>query len=111
MDTITLAESVSRLGQLRDLEREPAVLHGYARAPGGPGCTDHIDPITGYRVHLGTVVARIRRETRDALMVQAMGVRGVRGQQADEEVAGDQGVERGGHTYPVTPTTSAEKSP
>jgi hypothetical protein len=59
------AETGSRLGQIRDLERELAELHGYRRAPHGAGL-DCLDPSTGERISLGAVVSRLRREHREA---------------------------------------------
>ena len=63
-------ETGSRLGQLRDLERELAELHGYRRAPGG-GALDCIDPSAGERMTLGAVISRLRREHREARVAGA----------------------------------------
>lgn len=62
-----LAETTSRLGQIRELERDLAALHGYHRAPHGYGSSlDCIDPATGERLSLGAAISRIRREAREA---------------------------------------------
>lgn len=66
MDPVLFDETASRLGQLRDEERDLAALHGYALAPGvGPYSLDHIDPASGDRITLGAVVARIRQAMRE----------------------------------------------
>ena len=65
MPAIDPAETLSRLGQIRDLESELADFHGYPRAPHAPGSAlDRLDPATGERIGLGCVIARIRREAR-----------------------------------------------
>lgn len=65
-------ETGSRLGQIRDLERELAELHGYRRPPlGQGGSLDCVDPSTGERMTLGAVISRLRREHREARVAGA----------------------------------------
>lgn len=82
-------ETGSRLGQLRDLERELAELHGYRRPPHGQGGSlDCIDPSTGERLTLGAVVSRLRREHRERGQVLARQERGHGHEQAGESCGG-----------------------
>lgn len=103
-------ETGSRLGQLRGLEFELAALHGYRRAPHGNGL-DCLDPITGERISLGAVIARLRREHREA-RERAEGARLFARQergQGDDEAA--EQVQRG-HGAMVVPVAAAgEGSP
>lgn len=90
MPAIDPAETLSRLGQLRDLESELADLHGYPRAPHAPGSAlDRIDPATGERIGLGCVIARIRREARQQRQARQLVARDQVGE--GDEQAGEQG--------------------
>lgn len=76
MDATLLAESRSRLGQIRDDEIDLAELHGYRQDPTSRSETDRLDPTTGQRVKLGLAVSVIRRAVQDAAMMEGRRVRG-----------------------------------